>query len=236
MSISMKRVMAILQKDYKDVSRNLYVSTTILLPLIFALLYGKSDDITIHAQFMIINLTFIMVGAYIQSALVAEEKEKNTLRGLTLSPASIYEIFLGKSLLSMIATAIILYASIRLLGYNPANMAVVLVGLLLSLVFYVGIGTFIGLLTKSVMEASVAIMPFLLLFTWGSSLILFADTNPILNAVTYLPNVQLLQLAEEVQKGAGFASVWSNLVVIAIWIVVIYSLCVYLYKKRMVDA
>ncbi|GKU77275.1 ABC transporter permease [Paenibacillus sp. L3-i20] len=236
MTFSMNRVMAILQKDYKDVSRNLYVSTTIIVPLILALFYGKSDDITIDAHYMIINLTFIMVGAYIQSALVAEEKEKNTLRGLTLSPASIYEIFLGKSLLSMLATGIILYASIRLLGYNPANMAVVLVGLLLSLVFYVGIGTFVGLLTKSVMEASVAIMPCLILFTWGSSLITFADSIPALKAVTYLPNVQLVQLAEAVEKGAGFAGVWSNLIVIALWIVVIYSLCVYLYKKRMVDA
>lgn len=46
---------------------------------------------------MIINMALILVATYVQSALVAEEKEKNTLRGLMLSPASIFEIFAAKA-------------------------------------------------------------------------------------------------------------------------------------------
>ncbi|WP_054026046.1 ABC transporter permease [Bacillus sp. FJAT-28004] len=236
MTFSMKRVLAILQKDYKDVSRNLYVTSTIFMPLLLAAFYGNMGDMTIYTQYMIINMTFIMVGAYVQSALVAEEKEKNTLRGLTLSPASIYEIFLGKSLLSMIATGAVLLGSIYLLGYSPANTLVIGIALLLSLVFYVGVGTFVGLLTKSVMEASVAILPLVVVFTWGTSLSMFADAFPLLSIVSYLPNAQLVELANEVEKGVGFADVWPYLAVIALWIVGIYLLCAYFYKKRMVDA
>lgn len=40
MTFSMKRVRAILQKDYKDVSRNMYITTTLILPLILAAFLG----------------------------------------------------------------------------------------------------------------------------------------------------------------------------------------------------
>ena len=46
----------------------------------------------------------VVVGSFVQCSLIAEEKEKNTLRGLMLSPASTLEILGGKSLLSLIAT------------------------------------------------------------------------------------------------------------------------------------
>lgn len=107
MNISMRRVNAILQKDFKDISRNSAVSISALMPLILAFIYGRMGDITIEAHYMVINLTLVVVGSFLQCSLIAEEKEKNTLRGLMLSPASTLEILGGKSLLSFIATIIV---------------------------------------------------------------------------------------------------------------------------------
>ena len=45
MNFSMKRVNAIFQKDFKDISRNSAVSVTALMPLILAFIYGKMGDI-----------------------------------------------------------------------------------------------------------------------------------------------------------------------------------------------
>ena len=100
--ISLKRVNAIFQKDFKDFSRNYAVSIVIFVPIVLGAIYGRMGVDTIETHFMLINMTFSMVAAFVQCCLIAEEKEKNTLRGLMLSPASTAEILGGKSLLTFL--------------------------------------------------------------------------------------------------------------------------------------
>lgn len=235
MTFSMKRVRAILQKDYKDVSRNMYITTTLILPLILAAFFGRVGGNTIDVHYLIINMALILVATYVQSSLVAEEKEKNTLRGLMLSPASIFEIFCGKSLLSFIASTVIIILSALLTDYHPKNLLVIIIAIFLSSVFYLGLGTFIGLLTKSVMEASVAIMPAFVIFAFGSLITPLMDQYPILTVAKFMPNLQLIELAKQVEAGAGLVDVLSHLAIIFVWIIAMYAVCLYVYKKRMVD-
>ncbi|PMC36729.1 ABC transporter [Bacillus sp. UMB0899] len=235
MTFSFKRTLAIFQKDYKDISKNMYVSFTAIIPLFMALLYGSQGEMTIDMQYIIINMTLSLVAAFIQCSLIAEEKEKNTLRGLMLSPASTVEILTGKGMLTFLATIFIIAVSCLLIDYKPKNIAVIAVAIGLSTLFYIGLGTFLGLMTKSVMEASVIIMPFFFLFTFSSYALLLVEKFPILKAVEYMPNSQLVELAGTVESGAGFADVWSHLLVISIWTVAIFFLAYRIFKKRMMD-
>ncbi|WP_226528617.1 ABC transporter permease [Metabacillus niabensis] len=235
MTFSVKRTLAIFQKDYKDISKNMYVSFTAIIPLVMALLYGSQGEMTIDTQYIIINMTLSLVAAFIQCSLIAEEKEKNTLRGLMLSPASTVEILAGKGMLTFITTIFIITVSCFLIEYKPENVMVIAIAIVLSTLFYIGLGTFLGLMTKSVMEASVVIMPFFFLFTFSSYALLLAEKFPILKAVEYMPNTQLVELAREVQSGAGIVDVWTNLIVIMIWIIVIFALAYRIFKKRMMD-
>lgn len=235
MIFSFKRSIAILQKDYKDISKNLFVSSSIFMPILLAFFYGRSGVETIYEHYMIINLAFCIVAAYIQCSLIAEEKEKNTLRGLMLSPASTLDILAGKSLLSFITTILVIGVCVYLTDYKPENLLIVSIAIILSTLFYIGLGTVLGLVTKSVMEASVIILPFLFFFSFGSMLINFADKYPILKLAEYLPNVQIIELANKVELGAGFADVWFNLMIIAAWVVAIFILVVVVFRKRMMD-
>lgn len=235
MTFSLKRTLAIFQKDYKDISKNMYVSFTAIIPLFMALLYSSQGDMTIDMQYIIINMTLSLVAAFIQCSLIAEEKEKNTLRGLMLSPASTVEILIGKGMLTFLTTIFIIVVSCLLIDYKPENTTVIAVAIALSTLFYIGLGTFLGLMTKSIMEASVIIMPFFFLFTFSSYALLLVDKFPILKVVEYMPNTQLVELAGEVQSGAGFAGVWSHLVMIIIWTIAIFFLAYRIFKKRMMD-
>lgn len=235
MTFSFKRSIAIFQKDYKDVSKNLFVSSSALMPLILAALYGRVGVESINEHYLIFNMTLCMVAAYIQCSLIAEEKEKNTLRGLMLSPANTLEILAGKSLLSFIGTLIVIVAAAFLQDYKPENMFVISISMFLSIIFYVGLGTVLGLVTKSVMEASVIILPFIGLFSFGSSLTLLADKYSILKVMEYLPSVQLIDIANKVHLGNGLTDVWTNLGVIFVWVVTIYTIVVVVYRKRMMD-
>lgn len=235
MNLSIKRSIAILQKDYKDVSKNLYVSSSIFMPLVMAAIYGRMGVDSIHSHYMVINMSFCLVAAYVQCSLIAEEKEKNTLRGLMLSPASTLDILVGKSLLSFIGTIIVIAIGAFLSEYKPENLFIISTAIILSTVFYIGLGTVLGLLTKSVMEASVIILPFLFLFSFGTFLTNFADKYPVLKIAEYLPNVQIVDLANKVQLGGGLANVWINLLIILAWVIAIFALVVVVYRKRMMD-
>lgn len=110
MTFSLKRALAIFQKDYKDLSRNLFVSSTLVMPLFFAVFYSRIGDAGVDITYFVINITFSLVAIFVQCALIAEEKEKNTLRGLMLSPASTLDILLGKSALTFVTTMILIVA------------------------------------------------------------------------------------------------------------------------------
>lgn len=235
MNLSMKRVNAIFQKDFKDFSRNMAVSITIFLPLLAAALYGRMGIDTLQAHYMIFNMTFALVGTYVQCCLIAEEKEKNTLRGLMLSPASTVEILGGKSLLSFVLTMGIIIFSAVLTEYRPANLLIISAAIVLSSFFYIAVGTLLGLIAKSVMESSVIVLPVLGIFSFGSFVLPLAEKYPVLKVAEYLPSVQLIDIAEEVEKGMGISAMLPQFGIILIWVIATVILTIAVYRKRMVD-
>ena len=235
MTFSIRRINAIFQKDFKDISRNSAVSITALMPLIIAFVFGKMGDTSLEAHYMVINFTMIIVGSFVQCSLIAEEKEKNTLRGLMLSPASTVEILGGKSLLSLIATMIIVVIGAFFTGYQPEHIVVIAIAILFSSFFFIGLGTLLGLLAKSVMEASVIILPFMFVFGFGSMFTMFAEKYPILKVIDYTPNMQLMDIAVKIESGVGLGGVWLNFGIIALWIIAVYALTVVVFKKRKMD-
>ncbi|MEG0386321.1 MAG: ABC transporter permease [Solibacillus sp.] len=235
MNISIRRIQAIFMKDYKEFSRNYAVSFVVLIPIFLAIVYGKSGSNTIQTYFLPINMTFSMVTAYIQACLIAEEKERNTLRSLMMSPASITDILLGKSVLVFVITAVLLAVSMFLVGYTPENIPVLVMGLVVSTVFYIAMGIICGLFTKSVMEASLAILPVMIIFSFAPLAIVLGETHIVYKIVQWLPGSQLILLAEEINKQASTMSLLTPIAVMSIWSVVAILISVVLFKKRTKD-
>ncbi|PJK15986.1 ABC transporter [Chryseomicrobium excrementi] len=234
MNVSIKRIQAIFVKDYKEFYRNYAISTMVLMPLALAFIYSMMGDMDLQSLFMPINLTFAMITAFIQSCLIAEEKEHNTLRSLLLSPASIADILIGKSSLVFLITVIVLGLCMWMLDFRPSNLMAMSSALVLSTVFYLAMGLIVGLYTKTVMEASVGILPVMIVFSFGPLVLLFADRYPILEVFQWLPSAQLILL--EQHSAAGTTSdVIMSLVVLAVWAVVGVVISAILFKKRMSD-
>ncbi len=235
MNISMKRIQAIFMKDYKEFSRNYAISIMVFMPFILALFYNKMGINTIDAYFMTINLTLAMVTAFIQSCLIAEEKESNTLRSLMMSPASIADILIGKSSLVFSISAIVLALTVYLLGYKPANVLVLALALAVSIVFYIAVGTICGLFTKTVMEASVATLPVLVIFSFGPMVLGLSEKYPIAGIAEWLPSAQLILLAEGLETAMPAKEVFISFAVMIGWTIAAVVIASILYKKRMTD-
>lgn len=235
MTFSYKRVNAIFIKDWKDLQRNSYVLFTLAIPLVFAAWLGRMGDITPALSSYPINLALVIAGAFIQAAMVAEEKEKNTLRGLLLSPASTLEIVVGKSALSAVMTILVIIGSIFLAEYKVPSLLLFPISLLLGLIIYLAIGTILGLLSRTVMETSIIGMPVLVIFGMGSMIKPMVENETLFKVIDLLPSEQLNAIWFGLSAGEKVNDIIGNVFVLLIWAIVSILLTVVIYKKRRFD-
>src|SRR5690625_6331515 len=100
--MNITRMMAIFEKDYKEFMRNMMLFTSVLIPVVLAAFFGRmgADAGTLPNELVIIivGVVFTSVTFSGMMTMMAEENEKDTLRGLVQSPASVLDIIAGKSL------------------------------------------------------------------------------------------------------------------------------------------
>ncbi|CAM5704834.1 ABC transporter OS=Lysinibacillus sphaericus OX=1421 GN=LS41612_21490 PE=4 SV=1 [Lysinibacillus sphaericus] len=219
-------------KDLQD-ARNYAVSVMVFLPLILAFAYNKIGTSSIDAYFLPINLVFAVVTAYVQCCLIAEEKEKNTLRNLMLSPASLADILIGKSLFVFIVTIVVVSLAIFLVGYEPANLLILAIALLLSTVFYIALGTLCGLFAKTIMEASIIVMPVMFIFSFGPVFALsLASAYPILELAKWLPSFTASAISRSFQRSSyTMMDCIIPIVTITVWSLLTWGITGFIYKK-----
>ncbi|SIT74259.1 ABC transporter permease [Edaphobacillus lindanitolerans] len=232
MTFSMKRVNAIFLKDWKDMQRNGYVLITLALPLVFAAWIGRMGEGSTSLAAMPITFALVIAGAFVQAAMVAEEKEKNTLRGLLLSPASTMEILVGKSLLSGVSTLVIIIGSIFLADFKVPSLPLFAVSILLGLVTFLAIGTLLGLLSRTVMETSILGTPVMVVFGMAGIFKEMISNETIVAVIDYLPSEQLAAVWSGLENGS---EVGSHLLVLTVWAVAAVAVTVVVYKKRRMD-
>lgn len=235
MNVSLKRIQAILIKDYKEFSRNYAISVMMVFPLIFALLYRSESAEQAVMYAFVMNFSLAMLTSFVQACLIAEEKERNTLRSLMMTPASMLDVLIGKSALVFIISGAVLALSTYLFGFSTSNMFVMISGLAISILLYTAIGTICGLYSKSLIEASLAVFPVLIIFTMGPLALAFEGDYPFLAVLRYLPSSQLSDLMIALEIGAASSEFVMPLVIISIWTVVLTVISFVLYKKRLMD-
>ncbi|MDV2583361.1 ABC transporter permease [Alkalibacillus haloalkaliphilus] len=226
-----KRVLAIFEKDIKDFFKNTSLIIMPVVPILLAVFYSAlfDDFIPLFTLFIIIGMVFAGVTSYCIMIMMAEEKEKNTLRTLMMSPASFLDIIVGKSLVSTVMTAITLLISVVLLDvYHVFNLQTIL-GSILLLLFFIFLGIGIGLFAKSVAATSVYIMPIIFIFGFSPMFDLFGLEEG------HLVNIMFDALPVSLLMQASDDSSWGSLTYITIWIVVAYLFALFSYQKNKSD-
>ncbi len=162
MTLSIKRIGAIFIKELHDFKTNINILIMYVIPILLAYIYDNLIPGMPEGFALSFGLLFlvVMVGMYVPSMMIAEEKEKKTLGVLLLSPATPAEIFIGKGLLTFIS---VIVSSIILLSISSGNgfahLDVVLVGGILTTIFCILVGIIVGLLSKNQMATGVVGTP-----------------------------------------------------------------------------
>ncbi|MCM3260976.1 ABC transporter permease [Paenibacillus lautus] len=240
MTFSMKRLQAIINKEWKDSIRNPQILLMMGMPIMFAFLFSKmgsggtkGDDMMILSFPILLALS--MTGAFVLAMMVAEEKEKHTLRVLMLSPASTTEILMGKSFLTFVLTLIAVIASVAVSEVPEVNWGIPSLLILVSLVMFIALGLIIGLMSRTVQESSIIGLPVLIVFVMGPMFAPMLGNEWIMSIVDYLPTQKFIDVMGSVSQGAAISEMTQDLLICAGWTVISIVAATAVYSRKRFD-
>ncbi|UBH10980.1 ABC transporter permease subunit [Macrococcus armenti] len=230
--MKMNRVMAIAEKDFKEFMRNMMLLTMPILPILMTVIFSKTPLEGEEGTTLAILMIAICLGAVLTGTImtmIAEEKEKNTLRGLVNSPASMMDILIGKSLVVSFFTITTIFICLTILDVTLLTNIEMIIGLILLFLFFLFIGIAIGLVVKNVSETSIYYLPVLFIFAMAPT---FSNmgmdkNNLFVKLNNYSPTSQYDLLA-----GSGEI---KHIVIIGIWTLISFFITAFLFKKNTID-
>lgn len=242
MEFSARRVNALFKKEIKDLGKNMNVLMMCLMPLAFCIIYSKLFETSIAGEnlgkleilILCVGMNLTLVSSFVIAMLIAEEKEKNTLRTLMLSAVSPWEFLLGKAIITLLLSVItniamffIVRADIKYLGMYTLLTTLVVLSMIL-------IGAIIGIIAPNQMATGVVGMPVLMILLM---IPIFAMLNETLKKIAnFLPSYNMNVLFGKLFKGQPMGSeAFYNVAVILAWILISAVAFAYTYKKRGLD-
>lgn len=173
-----------------------------------------------------------MTGIYCPCLLLAEEKEKNTLRVLMTSSVNGLEFFLGSILPVFIITSIINFLLMPISGYmiSGSDLAVfALVSILSSLTSCI-IGMLLGIFAKNQVSAGTIITPVVLIFML---IPMFANMIEELSKISrFLFTGILMDMIADISTGAKEIIKPESIVILVTEVIISIALFVIFYRKN----
>ncbi|RCX17682.1 ABC-2 type transport system permease protein [Fontibacillus phaseoli] len=237
MTFSMRRFRAMVTKEWKDAIRNPQILLNAGMPILLAVLLNQKElepgDLTFLAIPILVAIS--ITGAFVQATLIAEEKEKNTLRALMLSPASRLEVLAGKSATTTLFAMIVIAACIIISGVPDVNIAYLTILSILLLLIFMALGTVIGLIARTASESSIVGLPILLFFIFGPIFVPDLDVPALMNIINWLPSHQFVVAVTELVQDGGLKQIQGSLFNLIIWTLMSGMLCFLIYGKQRFD-
>ena len=242
MEFSLRRVNALFKKEVKDFVKNINVSVMCALPILISFLYTnmlrKNPSGTSMSKTAVLSacvgINLVMVASFVIGMLIAEEKEKNTLRTLMLSAISPLEFLTGKACITFLVSEVNNLVVFIVIGIDKKYLVSYMIITTLVVLSMVLIGAVLGIFASNQMAMSVVGMPVIGVF-W--IIPLFAKMNKNFKAVAeFLPNYNMDIMLEKIFKGGTIGTEYAyNLAVILAWIIIASVIFMVTYNRKGLD-
>lgn len=226
----MRNVMAVFKKQMKDTLKNKTVLIQFVMFPVLTLIMDNAISIDeMPENFFVILFAVMYIGMApltSMAAIIAEEKEKNTLRVLMMSNVKPHEYLLGIGsyvwLMCMLGTAVICITGGYNLQVSAAFLGIMAVGNLVSSL----VGAAIGAWSKTQMAATSITVPVMMIFSFMPMLSMFNDVIAKVAKFTYTEQISLmLNQINSIQPSA------ENIIIIAVNMSAAAALFTVAYKK-----
>ena len=225
----MNNVAAIFKKQLKDTLKNKTVLIQFILFPVMTLIMNNAIKIQDMPENFFVNLFATMYIGMAPltsiSAIISEEKEKNTLRVLIMSNVKPYEYLLGVGsyvwFACMLGGVVICAAGGYDLQTSIVFMCIMAVGILTSLL----IGAIIGVWSKTQMMATSVAVPVMMIFSFVPMLSLFNSTIEKMAKVIYSEQISRMlgQINDLEFDVMNVGVIGVNILIAAVIFVVIFK-------------
>jgi len=212
--MNLQRINAIFEKDMKDFMKNTALLFMPVTPILLAVLYsqmGEGEAMPIYVVYLVVGVAFSTTTSGLILMMMAEENEKMTLRGLIMSPASFWDIIVGKSLVTALLTLVTLIISLLIIDIEPFLNIKAIIGLVLLFLFFLFLGIGVGLFVKSVGITSAYLLPIMFLFGFTPMFEAFNLGDLAMKVANTFPITQLIKMHEN--------NSWAPLGVVSLWVI-----------------
>ena len=227
----MNHIWAILWKELKDTLKNKEILIQFLMfPVMVIIMENaiKLENMPEHFFVKLFAVMFVgMAPLTCMSAIISEEKEKNTLRALMMSNVKPFEYLLGVGAYVFILCIIGAVVFAVCGGYEGKDllvfMAVMGAGILLSSLT----GAVIGVFSKNQMSATSLTIPVMMIFSFLPMLSMFNESIEKVARITYSQQMSILI------NGIGNSAIKpESIVIIAVNFVVASILFTLAFRKK----
>ncbi len=184
-------------------------------------------------------LSSFLVGTTLVPGLLAEEKEKKTLRMLMVSPASFADVVAGKLLVGLIYQLVLAIIAVGITGGFVGQVPLVLFFLLLGSFFGVSLGLLVGSIFQTTtatgaFSGMISIIYVLLVFFVGSFGQLLGN-NPFSQAIRGLPTYYIADgAANAIRAQSTFNGTVLDISIVLASIVALFLVSVWLLRRQAV--
>lgn len=227
----MKNITAVFLKQIKETFRNKTILIQFLMFPVMVIIMENAIKLENMPEYFFVKLFAVMfVGMApltCMSAIISEEKEKNTLRALMMSNVKPFQYLIGVGFyvwfMCMAGAAIFAVCG----GYEGMDfcvfMLIMSVGILLSSLT----GAVIGVFSKNQMAATSVTVPVMMVFSFLPMLSMFNESIKNIARITYSQQMSILI------NGLGSADIKAeSVIVIAVNFAVMAALFAVAFKKK----
>lgn len=231
MSIQAYKIGALLKKDIKDIRHNSSAVLMATMPLFFTVLYRFMNlgGEQLPVEFVLslgVLMNVSMLPISVMAMIIAEEKEKNTLRTLMLSNVSAGEFLISKAIIILCVAELVNILCFVITG-APFQLATFIPITLLTCICMLAFGATVGISSKNQMSTGVTATPITMLMLLPA---IFGQVDEgIAKIARFTPSFAMLELL------IGESSKLFSLLVILVWIIVAVTLFVMTYAKKRLD-
>lgn len=227
----MKNIKAVFMKQLLDTVKNKTVFIQFLMFPIIAIIMEnavKIEDMPEHFFAKLFAVMFVgMAPLSCMSAIISEEKEKNTLRALMMSSVKPWQYLVSVGayifIMCMVGTAVF-----AVLGeYKGAELAVFILSVAFGIILSELIGAVIGIFSRNQMAATSLTLPIMMIFSFSPMLSMFNETIKKIAGITYLQQIS------NILNGMGTSEISvKSIIVISANFIIGLVLFASVYKKK----
>lgn len=242
MTFRVRIIKALMKKDFRMLSGNKNTFFVLLLPILFCVLYTKVLPIgeqtgQIYPLVLCEVLNLVCAPISLLSMMIAEEKEKNTLRTLIMSDVRAMEFLASKMFVVLLLMEVISVANYVIVGIDMKYFAGYILISTLASIGILFLGAAVGIMSQNQMSTGTLSTPLMLLLMLPP---MFAGMNDVMEKIAFcLPTNAVVEILNgEYYKNIAFFS-GSNLKyygVCVVWIILGIIVFNVVYKKRGVDS